>query len=135
MSKSRGVCFLIMFSFVGLVTFSGNASARFEKHVCSKPKFSYFKPGKDAEVAPGSAFSFRAPKGIAVHTVEVTVKGINVDMTVDDRKEFYYLNGVLPAELSDTFARVFVKGEVRRGCKGEQGWLIKITDGAEVAAE
>lgn len=126
MNNIRRVFFLVMISFVSVVAFSGNAYARFEKHVCSKPKFSSFKPGKKAEVDPGTEFSFHAPRDIAKSSVVVTVKGIKVDVTAEDRNEFYIFKGVLPAELSDTFARVHVKGKVGRGCKGDDGWLIKI---------
>lgn len=127
MNNVRRVFILLMISFAGFITFSSNANARFEKNVCSKPKFSGFKPGDRAEVAPGSAFSFRAPGDIAIHSVVATVKGIEVDLTSEDKNDFYYFNGTLPAELKDTFARIKVDGQVKLGCKGSTGWLIKIT--------
>ena len=130
MSNVRHVFFLLLISFASFLAFSGNANARFEKNVCSKPKFSGFKPGDRAEVAPGSEFSFRAPGDIAKNSVVATVKGIKVDLTIDDRTDFYYFKGTLPAELKDTFARIKVDGKVNLGCKGSSGWLIKIT-GAE----
>lgn len=126
MNKIRRIFFLLMISLAS-VAFIGNANARFEKHVCSKPKFTAFKPGDRAEVAPGSAFSFRAPGDINSNSVKATVKGIEVDLTVDDRNEFYYFKGTLPAELKDTYARIKVDGKVRLGCEGSSGWLIKIT--------
>ena len=131
MNNVRRVFILLMISFAGSIAFSGVANARFETHVCSKPKFSGFKPGDRAEVAPGSAFSFRAPGYIAKNSVVATVKGIKVDLTVDDRTDFYYFKGTLPAELKDTFARIKVDGKVNLGCKGSNGWLIKITGGDE----
>lgn len=131
MNKVRHVFILLIISFASFMAFSGSAHARFEKHVCSKPKFSGFKPGDRAEVAPGSAFSFRAPGDISINSVVTTVKGIKVDMTVDDRNDFYYFNGTLPAELKDTYARIKVDGKVNLGCKGSSGWLIKITGADE----
>ena len=127
MNNIRRVFILLMISFASFIAFSGNANARSEQHVCSKPKFSAFKPGDRAEVAPGSTFSFRAPGDIAKNSVVVTVKGIKVDMTIEDRNDFYYFQGTLPAELIDTFARIKVNGQVHLGCKGSNGWLIKIT--------
>jgi hypothetical protein len=127
MNNIRRMIILLIISFSGLLAFSGSANARFEKHVCSKPKFSAFKPGDRAEVAPGSTFSFRAPGDIAKNSVVATVKGIKVDLTVEDRTDFYYFKGSLPAELKDTYARIKVNGQVNLGCKGSNGWLIKIT--------
>ena len=131
MSNVRRVFIMLMVSSASLLAFSGNANARFEKHVCSKPKFSGFKPGDRAEVAPGSAFSFRAPGDIAKNSVVATAKGINVDLTVEDKTDFYYFKGTLPAELKDTYARIKVDGKVKLGCKGSRGWLIKITGADE----
>ncbi len=128
MKNIRRAVVLSMLSCAGAMMVFTDAQARFESHVCAKPKFSGFKPGDRAEVAPGSEFSFRAPGDIAIHSVEATVKGIKVDLRVDDRQEFYYFRGTLPAELKDTFARIKVKGTAKLGCKGVNGWLIKITD-------
>ena len=130
MKNVRHTLILLMLSFVS-ITFSGNANARFEKHVCSKPKFSAFKPGDRADVAPGSEFSFRAPGDINSNSVKATVKGIKVDLTADDRNDFYYFKGTLPAELIDTYARIKVDGKVNLGCQGSSGWLIKITGADE----
>ena len=131
MYNVRRVIILLLISFASFIAFSGNANARSEKHVCSKPKFSAFKPGDRAEVAPGSEFSFRAPGDIAKNSVVTTVKGIKVDLIIEDRTDFYYFKGTLPAELKDTYARIKVDGQVNLGCKGSSGWLIKITGADE----
>lgn len=132
MKKTVHVSTLLLISFAVLSTVSGTANARFEKEVCAKPKFSGFKPKKDAEVSPGSDFSFHAPASIAPHSVEATVKQIKVDLEVEDKNEFYIFSGKLPETLKDTHARITVKGKAKLGCQGKSGWLIKITDGSTV---
>ncbi len=127
MKNFRHFFILLMISFAS-IAFSGNANARFEKHVCSAPKFTAFKPGDRAEVAPGSKFSFRGPGDINSKSVKATVKGIKVDLTIDDKNAFFYFHGTLPAELKDTYARVKVDGKLNLGCEGSNGWLIKITN-------
>ncbi len=106
--------------------FSVQAFARKSSEICSKPKFTHFKPGDRAEVAPGSEFSFRTSDAIAKTSVKATVKGIPVELQADDRETFYYFSGHMPEQLKDTYARVKVSGEVKLGCDGTKGWLIKI---------
>ncbi len=127
MKKTARAAALSLIPFAVLLSSSGTANARSEKEVCSKPKFSGFKPKKGSEVSPGSDFSFRAPASIAPNSVEATVKQINVKLTVQDKNEFYVFKGKLPDSLNDTYARITVKGKSDLGCRGRDGWLIKIS--------
>ncbi|MGR9100559.1 MAG: hypothetical protein ACU826_08330, partial [Gammaproteobacteria bacterium] len=79
----------IIVLFAAMAIFSAPVSARFEKEVCDKPKFSRFNPAHLEEVEPGAEFSFNGTGNVAANSVEVTVKGIKVDLQVED-KEFFY---------------------------------------------
>ncbi|MGR9073184.1 MAG: hypothetical protein ACU833_08995 [Gammaproteobacteria bacterium] len=99
--------------------------------MCDKPKFSRFNPAHLEEVEPGAEFSFNGTGNVAANSVEVTVKGIKVDLQVEDKEFFYRFSGRLPESLKGTFARIDIKGNDKLGCKGSDGWLVKITGGAK----
>ena len=122
------------------VVFTGNALAAGddEKQRCKKPKFYKFDPSlkKGAvEVAPGSEFSFHASGWVVPGTIEVQVKKIKTEVTVENRNIFYIFRGKLPSSLKDTFARISISGQAKLGCKNKSGWLVKITGGEESTDE
>ena len=96
---------------------------------CAKPKFSNFKPPHKSEVAPGSEFSFTVSRRAGSNTIEVNIKKIPVEVTVEQRDTFYLVKGRLPETLTGTFARISAKAKTIPGdCKGTGGWLVKITE-------
>lgn len=96
---------------------------------CLKPQLTKFLPANLATVAPGSEFSFLAFNVAKPEQIEVTVKTIPVELTIEDKESFYQVKGKLPAELANTAARINIKvtAKVSR-CNGENGWLVKISE-------
>ncbi len=96
---------------------------------CSKPQLTKFTPENLATVAPGSEFSFRAFHVNKPEQINVTVKTIPVEVTMEDKESFYLVKGHLPAELNNTVARINIKVNAKFSrCDGENGWLVKIAD-------
>jgi len=111
-----------------------------EKQVCKKPKFYKFDPYQKkgaAEAPPGSKFSFHASNYTVPESIEVAVKKIKTPVEVENRQSYFIVRGKLPESLSDTFARISIKGTAELGCKKKGGWLVKITapETAEEPAE
>lgn len=107
------------------------------KEICAEPRFSKFSPPRLSELAPGSKFSFSVyvlggrpdPE-----TIEVFVKKIKAEISVEDRTSFLRVVGTIPKSLSGTFARIALKaymerenGQPFRSCRAKDGWLVKIT--------
>ncbi len=97
---------------------------------CLKARLAKFLPANLATVAPGSAFSFWAYNVGSPHYLKVTVKSIPVDVTVEDKELFYLVKGKLPAELTNTAARINIKVDNTKApkCSAENGWLVKISE-------
>ncbi len=96
---------------------------------CVKPQLSKFMPANLATVAPGSAFSFWAINVDNPKLIKVDVKSIPVEVTTEDKEGFYLVKGKLPADLTNTTARINIKvtGKILK-CNGESGWLVKISE-------
>lgn len=95
---------------------------------CEKPKFSNFNPAENAQVAPGSTFSFTASKNTYPTTIKVTVKGQPADVKVDKKSDgTFAVSGKLPAAKGD-FARIAIAADAQSNCKGSGGWLVKVTE-------
>ncbi len=75
---------------------------------------------------PGSEFSFHASNYTIPETIEVAVKKITTPVEVENRQSFLIVRGRLPESLSNTFARISIKGTAQLGCKHKGGWLVKI---------
>jgi len=103
---------------------SGSSS----KKACSKPKFTQLTPVNNAQVSPGSAFSFDASAVPNPETIKVTVKDQPVDVAVAAKNQGFHVSGKLPDSLKDTFARISITAEGPDQCKGNDGWLVKITE-------
>ena len=99
------------------------------ENTCSKPQLTKFFPANLATVAPGSEFSFMAFHVDKPEQIKVTVKTIPVEVTVEDKQNFYLVKGRLPADLNSTAARINIKVNAKYSrCDGENGWLVKIAD-------
>ncbi len=124
-----------------LIALVNNPAAAYEgeeKPVCKKPKFYKFDPYQKkgvVEVPPGSEFSFHASNYTKPESIEVAVKKIKTPVEVENRNSFLIIRGRLPESLSNTFARISIKGTAQLGCKRiGAGWLVKIT-GPETVGE
>ena len=96
---------------------------------CAKPKFTDFAPAANAEVVPGSAFSFNASSNTYPNSIKVAVKGLPADIQVSPQKSGNIaVTGKLPASLKGTYARIDISAEGKSQCKGSGGWLVKIAE-------
>lgn len=116
-----------------------------KEEACGKPRFSKFSPPRLSEVAPGSKFSFSVYSitGLVdIETLEVKVKKLDTEFTVEDRHSFLRVVGTIPPSLSGTFARISLKafmeklnGQPKRDCVSKGGWLVKVTGDAPAKSE
>lgn len=91
---------------------------------CKKPAFKNFSPAK--LIVPGGEFSFTASSNTDAKSIKVVVKGIKVDLNIDDHYG-YQVSGNLPPELTDGYARLKIKANsTPKSCIAEDGWLLKI---------
>jgi hypothetical protein len=95
---------------------------------CTKPSFSEFSPVDKAEVAPESAFSFVASSATNPKSLVVDIKKQAVAVTVTPKGQAYQVSGKLPSGLKGTTARINITAESPSNCKGNDGWLIKISE-------
>jgi hypothetical protein len=96
---------------------------------CDKPKFTDFVPAENAEVAPGSAFSFTASKNTYPNTIKVNVKEQAVTIKVDKKNDgTFAVSGSLPVSAKGAYARIAITADAQSNCKGSGGWLVKIAE-------
>lgn len=96
---------------------------------CAKPEFTDFAPVENAEVTVGSAFSFTASANTYPNSIKVTVKGSPSAITATPKSQGgFQVTGQLPATLKGVYARIVITAEGQSNCKGEGGWLLKITE-------
>jgi hypothetical protein len=127
--KKNDCLWMILFMLVNgnALAYGGGGSS--SAKACAKPKFSEFKPAENAEVAPGSAFSFSASKNTYPNTLKVTVKGKPASIqTTPQNDGTFEVNGKLPSEVKGTFARISIVADAQSNCNGTGGWLVKISE-------
>ena len=101
------------------------------QEACKKPKFSSFSlpefnaPTK-AEVPAESGFSFVISNWIDPTTIKLTAKKKPLPFTVTDKNSFFLVTAKLPAEYTGQFVRLDVQVHAKLGCKGLDGWLVKV---------
>jgi hypothetical protein len=96
---------------------------------CPKVGVRNIKPAPLSEVAAGSAFSALVVGADNADGLEVSVKKIPIPATVTAKDNFLLVSGHLPADLTQTAARINIKVKGKLpGCVEENGWLLKITD-------
>jgi hypothetical protein len=131
----RTLVFIGCFLFTGtLWAYGGGGGGSGTVTACKKPKFSGFDPVHLAEVAPESGFSFLTNKHTRVSGLTVTVKKIPVTVEAVAKGRGLMVTGQLPEGLAGSYARIAIKAKSDFGCKGEAGWLVKITGGDESIA-
>ncbi|MFU8790374.1 MAG: hypothetical protein ACNA7G_15200 [Methylobacter sp.] len=108
---------------------SGTSGGGGGENSCLKPQLTKFLPANMTTVAPESEFSFLAFNVEKPGQIKVTVKGIPVEVSVEDKDAFFLVKGKLPAELANTVARINIKVTAKLSrCNGENGWLVKISE-------
>ncbi|NOQ13938.1 MAG: hypothetical protein GQ583_05580 [Methyloprofundus sp.] len=104
----------------------GSSSSSSSKKACNKPKINQFSPPHLAVVAAQSEFSFVASALTNPKTIEVSVKKLPVEVTINKINNSYSVTGKLPASLQGTYARVDIKAKGTNNCKVNDGWLLNI---------
>ena len=123
MSVTRLIVVLMVSFFCSNVFAYGSSSS---KKACAKPKLSQFSPIHLATVLPQSQFSFLASALSNPETIVVSVKKQLVDVEIKKINKGYSVQGVLPASLKNTYARVDIKVTGTNNCIANDGWLLKI---------
>lgn len=93
---------------------------------CEKPKFSHFEPANNSSVAPHATFSFIASQQTLPDSLQVTVKGQPVELTITAKNQVFYVQGQLPVSLNNEFVRINIAADSPHKCRGADGWLLKI---------
>lgn len=110
-----------------------------DKPLCKTPKFRDFNlpvysAENKVEVAPESELVFTISNWIDPDTINVTAKNIPLELNVEDKKSFFRVSAKLPVSLNGKYARINARADAVLGCKGEEGWLIKIADSPQILA-
>ncbi|MFU8787410.1 MAG: hypothetical protein ACNA7G_00185 [Methylobacter sp.] len=94
---------------------------------CKKPEFNQFNPADKSEALPGAAFSFVVAGISSPASIKVSIKDQLLDVSATELSpQRYSVGGLLPDALKGQFVRINVSAEGK--CKGNDGWLVKITD-------
>jgi hypothetical protein len=101
------------------------------EQICKKPKFHSFslpeyKPPEKLEAPANADFSFTTSNWLDPTTLRLMAKGKPLTFNIENKKSFFLVTGKLPAELSGQFVRIDVIANALLGCKGLDGWLIKV---------
>lgn len=122
---STWAIFILMLITSDVWSYGSNSSS---KKACDKPRFSEFIPANKAQVAAKSTFSFMVSAGTKPETIAVTVKEQPVDITVTPKNQGFEVTGKLPDTLKETYARINITAEGPNKCKGNDGWLVQVTE-------
>ena len=125
----------LMLIFITLI-FTHNAkayNAERTEETCKKPKFTSFslqeyENVKKLEVIGESEFSFAISNWIDPTTIKLTAKKKPLPFKVEDKNSFFLVHSKLLPEHKGQFVRLDVQVTARSGCKGLDGWLVKVTD-------
>lgn len=124
MKLTNALLLLVVMAMSNTVWAYGSSSS--SKKACAKPKFSEFTPANNAQIAVGGQFSFVASANTNPDSLEVTVKGSPVAVTVTPKNSGFAVNGNLPASITADFVRINISADGHNDCKGNDGWLLKV---------
>lgn len=122
MKSSHLITLLLVISSSQVWAYGSDSSTK----ACVKPKFSHFQPVNNSEVAANSTFTFIASPQTNPETLEVTVKGQPVELTITEKNKNFYVSGTLPVSISHDFVRINIAAESPSKCRGADGWLLKV---------
>ena len=96
---------------------------------CIKARASRFTPEHLANVASGSEFSFAASGTNGPGHIHVSIKQTPIDITVEDKENFYLVKGKLPEDIKNTVVRISIDLKAKSPkCNEKTGWLLKVGD-------
>lgn len=99
--------------------------------VCKKPKFASFslaeyKAPEKQEVAAESEFTFTISHSIDPTTLKLLAKKKSVPFTIENKDSFFLVKSKIPSEYNGQFVRFDAIVKSSLGCKGLDGWLVKV---------
>jgi len=124
----RDALFTLLLIIVSGTAFAYGGSPSSSVKACSKPKFSQFTPADKSEVTANSSFSFVASAQTNPDSIGVTIKDQHAAITITPKNPAGFdVTGTIPETLKGSFARIKITGEGPNGCKGSDGWLVKVS--------
>lgn len=94
---------------------------------CKKPTFRTFEPAHLSEVDPQSEISFHVANWADPATIKAEARKIPMDVTIEDKMNFFVGTARLPESVSGKYARIHISALAKDGrCRGQDGWLLKV---------
>lgn len=116
------------------VSFASSAFAygtRSTNDGCMKPRFKSFTPEHKSEIDPGAEITFTVSGDVDPVSISAVAKNEPLKLDVERKGDFYAVSAKIPASLAGKYARIHVKADGILGCKGKDGWLLKVRDASE----
>jgi hypothetical protein len=110
------------------------------EEICKDPKFKGFNlpiynAAEKKEVPPEAELSFTVSGWTNPETLVVTAKNQPLELSIENKNIFYRIKAKLPPSLNGKFVRINASARAVLGCKGEDGWLLKVADTQAPAEE
>lgn len=126
---------------VGGLLISSGAWALTEEEkraLCKTPKILGFNlpeysEDNKVEVPPESEIHFTISGWTDINTLVVKAKNEKLPLTIENKNLFYKISTKLPASLNGKFVRVNVDARAEYGCRGSDGWLLKVANSGQTA--
>jgi hypothetical protein len=100
-----------------------------DESFCIKAKIGRFKPEHLATVAPGSDFSFAVSGSNGPGHIHVSIRQQPVEISLDDKENFYLVKGKLPAGIKNEMVRISIRVKAKFSkCDADGGFLLKVTE-------
>jgi hypothetical protein len=125
--QTQKTLYLLMLMAVSSSVFAYGGSPSSSVRACTKPKFSQFTPADKAEVTANSSFSFLASAQTNPDSISVSIKDQAVAISIAPKNQTgFEVTGTIPETVKGSFARLKISAEGPNGCKGGDGWLLKV---------
>lgn len=119
-----------------ILTFAHSVAAyevEISDKVCKKPKFTLFSlpeytTQEKLEAPAGSDFSFVVSNWIDPNAIKLWAKKKPLPFTVENKNSFFVVHSKLLPEHNGQIVRIDVLAIAKLGCKGLDGWLLKVAD-------
>jgi hypothetical protein len=109
-----------------------------KRALCKTPKILGFNlpeysQDNKVEVPPESEIHFTISGWTDINTLAVTVKNEKLPLTIENKNLFFKVSTKLPPSLNGKFVRVNVDAKAEFGCRGSDGWLLKVANTGQTA--
>ncbi|MBS3954253.1 MAG: hypothetical protein KGZ88_15000 [Methylomicrobium sp.] len=126
---------------VGGLLISSGAWALTEEEkraLCKTPKILGFNlpeysADNKVEVPPESEIHFTISGWTDINTLTVKAKNEKLPLTIENKNLFFKVSTKLPASFNGKFVRVNVDAKAEFGCRGSDGWLLKVANTGQAA--